>query len=67
MHTRARISRADLLRAISRCLGQGMSTLALDDRVELSDVAEILEVSGSDQRVLVAGLPVSPPLTLGSF
>ncbi len=44
-----------------------MCTLALDDRVELSEVAEILGVSGSDQRVLVAGLPVGSPLTLGSF
>jgi hypothetical protein len=66
MHTRARISRVDLLRAVSRCLGEGMCTLALDDRVELSEVAEILGVSGSDQRVLVAGLPVGPPLALGS-
>jgi hypothetical protein len=31
-----------------------MCTLGVDDRVELSEVAEILGVSGSDQRVLVA-------------
>ena len=54
MHTRSRIARADLLRAVSQCLREGMCTLALDDAVELSEVTETLGVSGTDQRVLVA-------------
>jgi alpha-ketoglutarate-dependent taurine dioxygenase len=54
MRTRSRFSSADLAIAVSICIKEGMCTLAVDDEIEMSEIAEVLEVPDADHRVLVA-------------
>jgi alpha-ketoglutarate-dependent taurine dioxygenase len=54
LHTRSHVSSADLAVAVSACISEGMCTLALDDEVEMAEIAEMLKVHDSDHRLLVA-------------
>src|ERR1700734_819578 len=54
MLTRPCVSPIELTAAVTSCLREGMSTLAVDDEVEMSEIAEVLDAPNADHRVLAA-------------
>jgi alpha-ketoglutarate-dependent taurine dioxygenase len=54
MRTRSRVSSTDLAVAVSTSVKEGMCTLAVDDDVEMTEIAEALKVPIADHRVLAA-------------